>query len=494
MLFNLANQSKTQRELRVVVIGAGMSGILAAIRLREEGIADVTVYEKGDRVGGTWRENTYPGLSCDVPSHVYCYSFEPNPNWSRVFSPGPEILEYFEGVAAKYDVLDIVRLGEEVTSSHFVDGRWRLETSKGRTDVADVVITATGVLHQPHVPELPGLDSFEGEHFHTARWNHDFDLTGKRVGIIGTGSTAIQIVGATVDQVEILSLFQRTAQWVLPQVNTPYTDEEKQNFRDNPEVMTHIYETMSQTFEDNFAAAVIDANSEQMKMIEAACLENLESNVHDPELRKRLTPDYRAGCKRLVISGEFYEAIQKPTARLVDAGIERIEAKGIRTTDGELHELDAIVLATGFEAHQFMRPMDIVGRDGIKLDDVWRRNTPAYRTVSIPGFPNFFMLIGPTSPIGNFSLVEVAEMQFNYIMQLIEKVRGGEVRELEAEQAATDIFNAEAVEATKGTIWVTGCRSWYLNDDGIPAAWPWTLGRFRKEMAKPEMKDFRVRV
>jgi cation diffusion facilitator CzcD-associated flavoprotein CzcO len=227
-------------------------------------------------------------------------------------------------------------------------------------------------------------------------------------------------------------------------------------------------------------------------VIEQKCLDNLENNVHDPDLRRRLMPDYRATCKRLVISGEFYEAIQKPSAELVDAGIERFEERGIRTRDGKLHELDCIVLATGFNAHQFMRPMQVVGRDGLRLDDVWKRTTPAYRSVSMPGFPNFFMLIGPNSPVGNFSLIEVAETQLNYVMQLIDHALGKGAHAIEASQAATDDFNERLVEATKGTIWVTGCRSWYLNEDGIPAAWPWTLQRFREEMRTPDFGDFEL--
>ena len=483
---------KNKESLRVIVIGAGMSGILCGIRLQQEGIGSFTIYEKGDRAGGTWRENTYPGLCCDIPSHVYSYSFEPNPDWSHQFSPGPEILEYMERTAEKYGVTPFIRFGEEVTRCAYDGEKWHVETTSGIIDEADIVLSATGVLHHPSYPDIDGMDEFAGEIFHSARWNHDFDWRGKRIGVIGTGSTAIQIVGAIVEEVEHLSLFQRTAQWVMPQDNPKFSEEEKKNFRENPKVMKAMYDDLSDLFGRVFANAVIDADSEELKVIEEKCRKNLEDNVRDPDLRRRLTPDHRATCKRLVISGEFYDAIQKPAAELVDAGIERIEERGIRTRDGKLHELDCIVLATGFNAHQFMRPMQVVGRDGIGLEDVWRRNTPAYRSVSLPGFPNFFMLIGPNSPIGNFSLIEVAELQLNFVMQLIDHVieRGGHA--IEAGQAATDDFNARLIEATKGTIWVTGCRSWYLNDDGVPAAWPWTLQRFRDEMRTPEFRDFEL--
>ena len=431
---------KSKESLRVVVIGAGMSGILCGVRLQEEGIGDFTIYEKGERAGGTWRENTYPGLSCDIPSHVYSYSFEPNPNWSRQFSPGAEILDYMESTADKYGVTPFIRFGEEVTRCEYDGEKWQLETASGVKDEADIVLSATGVLHHPSYPDIEGLDDFTGEMFHSARWNHDFDWRGKRVGVIGTGSTAIQIVGAMVDEVEHLSLFQRTAQWVMPQENPEFSEEEKKNFREHPEVMKGLYDDLSDLFGRVFANAVIDADSEELKLIEQKCQDNLENNVHDPDLRRRLTPDYRATCKRLVISGEFYDAIQKPSAELVDAGIEGIEDRGIRTRDDKLHELDCIVLATGFNAHQFMRPMQVVGRDGIRLDDVWKRTTPAYRSVSMPGFPNFFMLIGPNSPVGNFSLIEVAETQLNYVMQLIDHALAEGAHGIEAAKAATGRF------------------------------------------------------
>ena len=483
---------RKKQDLRVIVVGAGMSGILCGIRLQQEGFGSVAIYEKGDRVGGTWRENTYPGLCCDIPSHVYSYSFEPNPDWSHHYAPGAEIQAYLERTARKYGVVPGVRLREEVVRCEYDGRRWQIWTRRGSHDEADIVLMATGVLHHPHYPDLAGVDDFAGEIFHSARWNHDFDWRGRRVGIVGTGSTAVQIVGAIVDEVEHLALFQRTAQWVIPQENPTFSEEQKAYFREHPDVMKRMYDDLSELFARTFANAVVDASSEELKVIEQKCQAYLDT-VRDPDLRRRLTPDYRATCKRLVVSGEFYEAIQRPQAELVDAGIEGIEERGIRTEDGRLHELDCIVLATGFEAHQFMRPMRVAGRDGVMLGDVWGRNTPADRSVSLPGFPNLFMLIGPNSPVGNFSLVEVAELQLEYILQLIDRVLAEGRHSVEASQNATDAFNAQLVEASKGTIWVTGCRSWYLDDDGVPIAWPWTLQRFRDEMRSPDWADFELR-
>ena len=477
-----------ERPLRFVIIGAGMSGILSAIKLQEAGFEDFTLYEKAERLGGTWRENTYPGIACDVPSHLYSYSFEPNSEWSHRFSPGDEIQAYFEGVARRYGVEGRIRCGEEVTRCAFERGRWRLETKSGRRDEADVVIAATGVLHHPNLPDIAGLDAFEGALFHSARWDHGVRLDGRRVGIIGTGSTAVQIVSALVDRVARLSLFQRTAQWIMPQDNPAYSDGEKDEFRQHPETMRQLHENLSKLFAQGFSNAVVDAESPQMKAIEEACRANLESSVRDPSLRERLRPSYRAACKRLIISPDFYQAIQKPNAELVTEGIERVEPGGVRTRDGRLIELDVLVLATGFRADRFVRPMHVAGPGGQSLDERWSKRPDAYLSIAVPGFPNFFMLNGPNGPVGNFSLIEVAELQMAYILQLVEPLRAGRCREISPRPEATARFEAARVEAAKRTVWTTGCRSWYLDDRGIPAVWPWTFDRFREEMARPQLE------
>jgi cation diffusion facilitator CzcD-associated flavoprotein CzcO len=482
-----AAQGAGGRRLRFAIIGAGMAGILSAIRLQETGEDDFTLYEKADLVGGTWRENSYPGIACDVPSHLYSYSFAPNPDWSHRFSPGGEIRAYFERVAGEHGVLPRVRFGDEVTRCDFEGGRWRLTAKSGRRDVADVVIGATGVLHHPKLPDIAGLDSFEGALFHSARWDHGVGLDGRRIGIVGTGSTAVQIVSALVERAGKLSLFQRTAQWIMPQENPPYTEEEKAAFRRDPRILRHMHAEMSRLFAENFSNAVVDASSPQMRLIEDVCRANLEQNVADPELRERLRPSYRAACKRLVISPDFYQALQQPNAELVTEGIERVEPAGVRTRDGRLHELDVLVLATGFRVDRFLRPIEVTGRGGRRLDDVWSQRPVAYLSISIPGFPNLFMLNGPNGPVGNFSLIEVAELQIAYILRLVEELRAGRCREIAPSEEATARFDAARVEAAKKTVWATGCRSWYLDDRGIPASWPWTFDRFREEMAAPDL-------
>jgi cation diffusion facilitator CzcD-associated flavoprotein CzcO len=483
----------TPRNPRFIVIGAGMAGVLSAIRLREAGYDDWAIYEKGDTVGGTWRENTYPGLSCDVPSHIYSYAFEPNPEWSHRFSPGAEIREYFEGVAKKHGVLPRIQFNEEVEELDFSGGRWRVSFKSGRRDVGDVVIAATGVLHHPMIPELAGRESFAGACFHSARWDHSVPLDGKRVGVIGTGSTAIQITGALVPRVAKFSLFQRTAQWVAPQENPAYTEEEKAALRRDPAALRTLAAEMTRVFHENFSNGVVDANSEQMRLLEQTCREHLESAVKDPVLREKLRPNYRAACKRLIISGEFYPAIQQPNAELVTDAIERIEPRGVRTKDGRLHELDVLVLATGFRVDRFLRPIEVTGRDGVKLSDVWRERPNAYLSISIPRFPNLFMLNGPNGPVGNFSLITIADMQLHYILQLAAEIRAGRARELSASETEMARFSAEFDAAAKNTIWATGCRSWYLDSRGVPAVWPFTYQRFVDEMAKPRIEAYELR-
>jgi cation diffusion facilitator CzcD-associated flavoprotein CzcO len=480
------------KSLRVAVIGAGMAGILAVIRLRESGITDVVCFEKADDLGGTWRENTYPGIACDVPSHVYSYSFAPNPDFSRMFSAGEEIQVYLHQVATDHGVLDLVRFGEEVLTMSYTDHAWSVVATSGDQGRFDVVIAATGVLHHPRLPDIDGLDAFEGKIFHSARWDHSVELTGRRVAVIGTGSTAVQITGAVIDDVARLSLFQRTPQWIMPLDNQPIGIEQRAAFRTDPRRLQELREFLERSFAENFADAVVDVDSEALAKIEQTCRTHLEQQVTDPELRVRLTPDYRAACKRLVVSADFYDAIQRPNAVLVTESIDRVEAGGIRTVDGTLHELDVIVLATGFHVDRFIRPIELLGPAGHSLEEAWASGPTAYLSVAIPGFPNLFLLNGPNGPVGNFSLIQVAELQMNYILQLIELLRDGTAVAVAARADAAAAFEAERVDAAQRTVWVTGCNSWYLDARGVPAAWPWKFQRFRDVMTAPDLSAFEL--
>ncbi len=479
------------RQLRFAIIGAGMAGILAAIKLEQEGLDDFTIYEKADRVGGTWRENTYPGIACDVPSHLYSYTFALNPEWSHTYSPGAEIQSYFERVSAERGVQGRVRFGDEVVGCRFEGGRWHLETAQGHQDEVDVVIAATGVLHHPRYPDIEGLDTFGGASFHSARWDHGVPLEGARVGIVGTGSSAVQIISAIVGRVGKVSLFQRTAQWIMPIPNPAYTEEQRREFGQDSAALRQLYDGLSEIF-DAFSDGVVDADSEAMHRIEETCLANLEDHVTDPDLLERLRPSYRAACKRLIVSPDFYDAIQRPNAELVTSHIERVERGGVRTADGRLHELDVLVLATGFKVDAFMRPVRIQGRGGRDLDRAWSPRPEAYLSISVPEFPNLFMLNGPNGPVGNFSLIQVAELQMNYILQLVQELRSGRT-EVSPTPEALAQFEADRLEASRHTIWSTGCRSWYLDDRGVPMVWPWPFSRFREAMAKPELAAYDLR-
>lgn len=480
-----------KRPLRAAVIGAGMAGILSAIKLRERGV-EVTVFEKGDRVGGTWRENTYPGLACDVAAHWYTYSFARNPEWDNLMAPGPKIRDYFEGVARDRGILPLIRFNEEVERLEYADGRWDLTTARGHRDRFDIVIAATGVLHHPNIPQFEGMESFEGSVFHSARWDHSVPLDGKRIGVVGTGSTAAQLVTALVPRAEHFCLFQRTPQWVMRRENPAYTEEEKAAFRADPAVLDRLVQELRTRTVEGYATAVIDYDSPQLAAIEKLCQENLDT-VRDPELRARLTPDYRAACKRLVMSDSFYEAIQQPNAELVTSAIQRIEPEGVRTVDGVLHPLDVFVLATGFQVDRFIRPTKVIGRNGADLDDAWEEGPKAYISVSVPDFPNFFLVNGPGSPFGNFSAIETSEFQANYVMQLVDGILNGQYREVSASHDALARFEEQRQDAGRKTVWVTGCDSWYLDKKGVPTSWTFSYDRFVQEMTSPRLQDFETR-
>ncbi len=481
------------KELRFAIIGAGMAGILSGIKLLEAGYKNVTIYEKADSLGGTWFHNSYPGLTCDVPSHSYTYSFAPNPDWSRYLPPGPEVLQYFEQVVENYNLNAIIKYNQEISTCTFDTGCWRLETKQGLASTVDFVIAATGVLHHPNQPNIDGAESFSGLLFHSACWDHSSDLMGKKVGVIGNGSTGVQLVSALVSKAGEVSHFQRTPQWIMPVENPAYTEEQITAFRNDPVLLKSIQndEGLDASIEW-FSRIIVDPNSEEMQQLKDVVLANLENSVADSNLKNRLRPSYEPACKRLIYSPDYYQAIQSPNASLVDAGICCIEPKGIRTSDGELHELDIIVYATGFKADQFMRPMKVTGHNNIELNDLWSDTPSAYLAVSVPDFPNFFMLNGPNGPVGNFSLIEIAEHQWHYISQLIELVSEQKCKGVSASKEAYEQFNKDRLKAAKSTIFGTGCKSWYLDKNGIPSTWPWSRKHFAERMQKPTLDDYEL--
>ncbi|MDV6012520.1 NAD(P)/FAD-dependent oxidoreductase [Haloechinothrix sp. LS1_15] len=481
----------SSRNPSVAIIGAGMSGLCMAIRLLQAGINRFVIYEKGSDVGGTWRDNTYPGLYCDVPSRFYQYTFAPDPDWSRFFSPGEEIQRYFSGVADRYGLRGRIRFGTEVVSAEFAGDRWHIRTSTGEESTVDFLVSATGVLHHPRSPDFPGLESFSGKVFHSARWDHSLDPRGKRIAVVGTGSTGVQIVCGLAVTAGRLELFQRTAQWIFPAPNPRYTTVGKRAHRSIPWLSRLAYMTYRALFEAYTKA--FTKPGLRRRFIAAVCRANLRT-VRDPELRRKLTPDYQPMCKRLVISGEFYRAVQRDNVQLVTDRIDHIEPRGIVTDDGELHELDAIVLATGFDAHAYVRPVRLIGRDGLTLEEAWQDGPRAHNTVAVPGFPNFFMLMGPHSPVANYALTAIAENQAEHILRWIRRWQQGEFDSVAPTPQALERFHATLRTAMPATVWASGCDSWYIGQDGLPEVWPFTPAEHRKLLlSPPDPADYELR-
>lgn len=467
-----------------------MSGMCVAIALLRSGIDDVVIYEKAHDVGGTWRENTYPGLVCDIPSRVYQYSFARNPNWSHLFSPGDEIQAYFCAIADQFGLRDRIRFDTEITHARFQDGRWLLRTDAGTESRVDFLISATGVLHHPRIPSIAGLGKFDGHVFHSARWDHDVAVRGRRIAVIGNGSTGVQLVCGLAGVAGKVLTFQRTPQWVLRLANPRYSRVTTMIRRRLPWLDRAAYRTYSRGY-DFFAVGLTKPGFRRWIMA-ALCRASLWE-VRDRQLRRALTPDYTPACKRLVMSNGFYRAIQRDDVELVTTGIDHVERRGIVTDDGMLHEADIIVLATGFDTHAFFRPLELIGRDGIAANDVWRDGPHAYQTVALSGFPNFFMMLGPHSPVGNLALTTVAESQANHILGWIERWRRGEFDTIEPTAAATERFNAKLRAAMPDTVWTTGCNSWYLNKNGVPEVWPLTPAEHRSMLSHPDTGQYDLR-
>jgi cation diffusion facilitator CzcD-associated flavoprotein CzcO len=469
------------------IIGAGMSGLLMAIRLQRAGYWNFTILEKAASLGGTWRENTYPGVACDVPAYYYSYSFMQNPDWSRKFASGAEILAYFQSAAEKYKLLPHIRFNKRVARATFDGEQWEVVTEDGESRRVDFIVSACGILHQPVMPAITGLDEFQGASFHTARWDHGVELKGRRIGVIGTGSTGIQMMQPLAAQASQVSLFQRTAQWVMPVQDKVYTPFSRFLRRWVPGLARLQYYLHKRTFEA-FSKLVLE-DGWQRRAVRKYTRINLD-RVADESLRQQLTPDYEPGCKRLVMSDSFYQTMQRANVALVTKPITRVEASGVRTADGVLHKLDVLALATGFNPQAFMRPMELVNQHGVSLSTVWQRSIQAYRTVALPDFPNFFMLLGPNSPVGNFSVIAAAEAQADYILQCVQRKCRLGARAIAPSGPATVSYNKQIVAAMQGSIWLTGCQSWYLDADGNPVTWPWTPQRFFSDLSKPDFSDY----
>lgn len=474
---------------KIVIIGAGMSGILAAIKLREAGMSNIVICEKRNEVGGVWRDNTYPGLKCDVPAHMFTYSFEPNPTYGKRFSFGSEIGQYLKRVSEKHDLQSIIRFNTSIDRATFESGQWLLDTNDGETLVADIVICASGIMHSPSFPKIDGIETFAGASFHSANWNHDKPIKGKRVGVIGTGSTAVQIVSAITHLVGRMTVFQRTPHWIFPLPNRTYSHAYQERMRRWPAIARASRYCYSKLYEFFFDKAVTGSRRMQ-RFIQWRCENYLCRKVKDPVLRKKLTPNFKAGCKRLILASGYFDAIQSPQTELVCESISKIVPDGVITADGTHHKLDVLIYATGFKAHNYMRPMKVSGVGGVTIDEVWGEFVFGHRSVSIPGFPNFFMTLGPHSPIGNFSAISVAEVQISYLLQLIEEIRSGRCDLIEPKKDVA-LTQCDAMDkAMDKTVWRSGCQSWYFDDNGKTTMWPWSFARFQSEMRQPNLTEY----
>jgi cyclohexanone monooxygenase len=484
--------SRAGRQPRIAIIGAGMSGIAAVVKLEKAGYTDLTVFEKADRVGGTWRENTYPGLSCDVPSRWYCFSFALKADWKHRFSYGPDIQAYMEDVAREFGVTDRVLFNTTVTALNWEEPLWRLTTADGQEALFDIVISATGILHQPAYPDIAGLDSFRGACFHSARWDHSVDISGKRVGVIGTGSTACQIIGDITSRVKEMHVFQRTPHWLVPLPQKAYSARWSRTLALFPFLQRLTYHFYFQQLVRTFSAATV-GNKLMQRLIDRTCRKHLEKGVPDPVLRQKLTPDYQATCKRLIFCSDYYPAISSDNARLVTEGITRVEPEGVRTDDGKLHEMDVLVLATGFNAAAFILPTKVTGENGADLEQRWHGSPRAHRAVAVPGFPNFWMLEGPTGPVGNLSLITISEHQVDYMISMLDKMKAEGLGAICARQSACDTYNEAMGEAIGQTTWASGgCSSWYFDESGKPNLYPWLPTRYLKEMRNPVFGEYHL--
>jgi cation diffusion facilitator CzcD-associated flavoprotein CzcO len=469
---------------KVAIIGAGAGGLGLAIRLRKAGLHDFVLFEASDGVGGTWRVNTYPGAACDVPSHLYSYSFAMKPDWSKTYADQPEILRYLEDCADRFGVRPHLRTNTPIVSARW-DGAarcWHLRDAAAVPYEAEVVVSALGTFNAPSIPDFEGLDSFGGPCFHSARWEHAHDLTGRRVAVIGTGASSAQIVPELARTSSRVTLFQRSPQWILPRSDKPFSDEAKQRFARNPIAARRHRWEIYRAYERNIAFRQGDEVADQLK---AMALSHLDYRIKDPDLRAKLTPDEPFGCKRTLVTSDFYKALLRDEVELVTEPIARVTPAGIETVDGREHQLDAIVLATGFKATEYLHGLEVVGEGGRRLKDDWAEVPHAYLGLTVSGYPNFFMLYGPNTNQGGNSIIFILEAQAAYVVRALRAMSRRRVRALDVKREVMDAYNAELAEALAGTLWANGCHSYFKNEHGKiatqlphPSLWYWRRTRW----------------
>lgn len=472
---------------RIAIVGAGFGGLCMAIRLRRAGIGSFTVFERASGLGGTWRDNTYPGAGCDIPSHLYSYSFEKYAGWTRRYPGQPEILAYLEHCADKYDVRRNIRFDAEVAGAEFDGARWQVSTAGGGREAFDALVMSVGQLHRPRLPDIPGMSDFAGVSFHSARWNHDHDLTGSRVAVIGNGSSAAQFIPYVAERAARLTVFQRTPSWVLPKPDAAFPPAAQLALRLVPG-LRQAYRAWIFRYAENTLYPAL-ARGWSADLVEKRALAHLRAQVPDPVLRAKLTPGYPLGCKRVVIDSGFYPALTRPDVDVVTDGIVRITPGGVETAAGT-HEADTIVYATGFRATEFLAPIEVTGRAGRPLAEQWRGGAHAYLGISVPNFPNLFLLYGPNTNLGHNSIIYMIECQVRHVLACLRHVAAGGPLEVRPEAMAA--WTRRLDRAMARMVWGGGCQSWYRTAEGrVVNNWPGPATLYRSLTARPPAPAYR---
>ena len=479
-----------QQEFNVAILGGGIGGLGMGMRLTQSGEHSFVILEKAGAVGGTWRDNTYPGASCDVRSHLYWFSFDAQPDWSRVYAFQPEIQANIERLVDRLGLRRHIRLDTEVTGAHWDGSAWVVETATGEPVRARSLVTAWGQLNRPTFRDIPGRDEFRGESWHSARWNHDVDLAGKRVACIGNGASAAQFIPEIAPVVGELTVFQRHANYVVPRLDRPYEPDEREECLDQPDKLQASRDSIYWEHEGWMGA--MKQGTPVAEEFTAAARAHLEEGIADPELRERLWPDYPIGCKRIIIADTFYPAMARENVQLVTEKIEGVEADGVRTADGALHEFDVIIYATGFETLSFNAAMPVIGRDGVALEDAWRGGPEAYLGVTVAGFPNFFMLYGPNTNLGHNSIIAMLECQYGYVLPGVKTI-AEQSAALAVRPEAQERFNAELQAELADSSFAGNCNSWYKTADGkITNNWSGSVEDYKAATARLDLEAYEL--
>jgi cation diffusion facilitator CzcD-associated flavoprotein CzcO len=488
-------KTSTSAHHDVVIIGTGFAGLGMAIKLKAAGEDDFVVLEQSGAVGGTWRENTYPGCTCDVQSHLYSFSFEPNPKWSRMFARQPEIREYLEHCTDKYRVRPHIRFNSAVSAARFDEreGLWQVEVGGGEeVYTARVVVAGFGPLSRPEYPDIDGIESFAGKFFHSAEWDSDYNLNDKRVAVVGTGASAIQFVPRIAKQVGHLYLFQRTPPWVLPKPDRPTTRLERRLFKRFPALQQAYRKWIYWRLETRVLG--FTWHPKVMKVAELVGRFHIKRSIKDPELRRAVTPDYTIGCKRILISNDYYPALARENVSLVTGGVARVTERGVISHDGTEHEVDAIIYGTGFKVHNPLGPMSIRGRGGVDLAEHWREHgLEAYLGTAVAGFPNLFILVGPNTGLGHNSIIYMIESQVHYVIEAIRAMRERELAFVDVKPGVQARFNDQLQAQLDGSVWSSGCASWYLDASGKNRTlWPGFTFKFRQATEEFRSEDYEL--